>query len=543
VNASRKADGEKDEDGGRISTGPLGESGVRTEDRSDHRAPPERGPSREPTLLAPSSPPPGDSLEVDVTLKASPAGAPADLSPGSVLDGVYRVEKQIGRGAMGTVYLVEHLRLGRKFAAKVVSDRLALDEALAHRLRNEARVASRIQHENIVDVTHLGQTPSGALFIVMELLSGKDLRETLVERREKGETPWLPDEELRSIASDMMAGLAAAHAAGVVHRDLKPDNVFLEQRDGRLRAKLVDFGIAKVQQSDEDLRLTRTGQIIGTPLYMSPEQARSSAEVDTRSDIYSLGAVLYELVTGRLPLEAKSLYDIIVKHATEPPEPPHIHRPDVLPAVEGVILRCLAKRPDDRFATVEAMRKAWDEAWQGLGASEPRTLPPTPVAIAPAGERRDAAPTRTPFALVAVGVLGLVAVVAIGVTVSGGGDGAPVAPPEAPPRPESRPPPLSHPPLEARPETPPTVGLDRPVAARVERTIATTPPGATVRIGGQDVGATPYAIDVAGGPVEVELRMRGYRREVRTIAAGDPDTTTIALRRAQDAVRPELAPR
>ena len=348
------------------ATGPLGESGVRTDQNG----------STAPTLLAASTPP-----EARSDANRSQPALGGGLAPGAMLDGVYRVEKLIGRGAMGAVYLVEHLGLGRRFAAKVVAIEHASTPDLVHRLRNEARIASQVQHENIVDVTHLGQTADGALFIVMELLEGCDLRDWMYDRRDAP----IPFDDVRRVAADVMAGLAAAHDAGIVHRDLKPDNVFLVERQGRTRAKLVDFGISKSRHSHEDLNLTRTGQIMGTPLYMAPEQTRSTSDVDARADQYALGVMLYELLAGRLPFVAGNLWDVIVKHATAAPDPLLAARPDTPLAVEAVVLRCLAKQPGDRFESVHAVRAAWDAAWSA----------PAAVSVPPAL----GAPARAPTAL------------------------------------------------------------------------------------------------------------------------------------------------
>ncbi len=484
------------------------------------------------------------------TLHASPGGAPADLLTGTILDGVYRVEKEIGRGAMGTVYVVEHLRLGRKFAAKVVSTRHAENSEIASRLSNEARVASRVQHENIVDVTHLGQTPSGALFIVMELLAGRDLRELMRAQIESDGPRWLPDALIRSLVADVMAGLGAAHAAGIVHRDLKPDNIFVIEGPQRVRAKIVDFGISW-SPSSEDLGLTRDGQIIGTPLYMAPEQARGGPAVDARADLYALGVVCHELLTGALPFDATSVFDMIVKHATEPPPPLRRARPELPAALEEVVLRSLAKKPEDRFQTVAEMRDAWEAAWLTTpqptasatpdampGLVEVSALPPeASQAASIAEEATSASQPRAAKIALGLAVLGLLAIAAFAFSPAESAsiavrpviDGTPPADPSpSPPQVD----PLGTE-VEVAPELPP---------AHWQRLITTEPAGATVSIGGHEVGTTPYSVDVDGAPVPVELRLRGYRREGLSVATGSSEAIHVALRRARDAP-PELAPR
>ncbi|MBX3247751.1 MAG: serine/threonine protein kinase, partial [Myxococcales bacterium] len=312
------------------------------------------------------------TAEVGETLRASPGAGGAFLPHGSWLDKSYRVKDLLGRGAMGAVYLVEHVELGKEFAAKVVAGAHGLDPAAITRLRNEARMASSIDHENIVGVSHLGTLPDGSVFVVMERLRGEDLRARMERRRAAGD-PWLPDDEVRAIVPPLLSALASAHAAGIVHRDLKPDNIFLHHRRGLITPKIVDFGIGKLRNAEEDLRLTATGQIIGTPLYMAPEQSRSSDIVDHRTDLYSMGVVLYELLTGRLPFDAKSLYELVVKHVTETPPDPRTLRADLPDPVAELLLRCLQKAPDARPQTADELSRAWREAW-----GEPAGLPAAP---------------------------------------------------------------------------------------------------------------------------------------------------------------------
>ena len=297
------------------------------------------------------------------TLQSNREAAPLPpLAPGTLLEGVYRVERCIGHGAYGAVYVVEHTQLGRRFAAKVLRPIAAQDPDAAARLRAEARAASAIDHENIVDVVHLGTTPDQSVFEVMELLQGEDLRARLERQRGAPAGPHLPDDESRALAAQILRGLAAAHRAGVVHRDLKPENVFLAQKDGRVVAKLVDFGLSRLVQAGGDPRLTREGAVFGTPLYMPPEQARDASAADARSDLYAFGVLLFELVTGRVPFEAATVTECLVKHATEAPPRPTTLRPDLSPALEAVILRCLEKDPARRFGSADEAREALEAA-------------------------------------------------------------------------------------------------------------------------------------------------------------------------------------
>lgn len=320
----------------------------------------------------PLSPEPSDA-GVAATLRSSPnAATTGGLAPGALLEGNYRVIELLGKGAMGAVYLVEHVALGKRFAAKVVADSARMDAAAMHRLRNEARMASAIDHEHIVGVSHLGTTEDGLLFVVMELLRGEDLRARSVRQRQRaarGEgDPWLSNDEVRAIASPVLSALEAAHGAGVVHRDLKPENIFLHERHGKIVPKIVDFGIGKLRSPEAgDLRLTATGQIVGTPLYMAPEQTRSTTLVDHRADVYAMGVLLFELLTGRLPFEAGHIYEIVLKHATETPPDPRSLRPDLPDAVAEVVLRCLEKSQSARYQSAAELLEAWESAWSAYG--------------------------------------------------------------------------------------------------------------------------------------------------------------------------------
>ncbi|MBX7197467.1 MAG: protein kinase [Sandaracinaceae bacterium] len=471
-----------------------------------------------------------------------------DLEAGTLLDESYRVISVLGRGGMGTVYLVEHTKLGRRFAAKVLADHLAADAVLVARLHAEARVASRLRHENIVDVTHLGQTSAGAIFIVMELLEGRDLR-ALLDSDSQGR--GLPFPLVRSLAEDIFAALVAAHAQGVVHRDLKPENVFLSETDRGTRAKIVDFGIAK-SGGEQDLGLTQTGQVIGTPLYMSPEQARDTSSVDARSDQYSLGIVLYEMLTGRLPFEAKNAYELVVMHATELPRPLRLLREDVPASVEQVVLRCLAKAADARFADMSALRDAWRDAWgaeptspsmrahstSGDHASRAESSRPAPdsasrpsLAAAKATHERWMAAA----AVIVVAVLGagIVAVLSSG---RPGDTGASTvaAPPDA------------HVETDAAVALPDVLELPRAMEPPPSvRTVHTRPEGATLETPDGTTCTTPCDVTLPrSGSLEITLSLRGFRTVERALGLDDPDELTVTLPAQRSAGHaPELAPR
>jgi serine/threonine-protein kinase len=265
---------------------------------------------------------------------------------GRVLGGRYRLLRQLGTGGMGSVWLCEHVALGRRFALKVLNADRAADPELVARFRQEARAASGITQENVVDVIDSGQDPDGEHYYVMEALDGRSLGQVL---REDGP---LPVGRALALLEQICRALAAAHGRGVVHCDVKPDNVLIEPlADGGERAKLIDFGISRLPGAG---RLTRDGEVIGTPEYMSPEQA-AGEEVDALTDVYATGVLAFELLTGCLPLVGPTAIATLVAHQTQLPAPPGQRRPGLGPEVDELVLRALAKRPADRFPSMQAM--------------------------------------------------------------------------------------------------------------------------------------------------------------------------------------------
>jgi len=266
----------------------------------------------------------------------------ADPYIGATIDGRYEVESLIGEGGMGVVYRCTHTIIGKKVAMKVLRADMARSEEVVGRFLNEARSASSIGNPHIIDISDFGRLPDGATYFIMEYLEGTSLSGAA----ERGP---LALDRVGTIAIQLCEALAAAHDVGIVHRDLKPENIFLVRRGSqRDFVKVLDFGIAKVGSTGG--RFTQAGQVFGTPHYMSPEQA-AGTNVDHRADIYAVGVLLYELVTGRLPFDADTFMGILSQHMYKEPEPPstflQFQRLD--PDLERIILCCLKKDPDDRY--------------------------------------------------------------------------------------------------------------------------------------------------------------------------------------------------
>jgi serine/threonine protein kinase len=278
-----------------------------------------------------------------------------------IIDGKYEIVRELSKGGMGAVYEARHLRTGRKVALKLILvegvARKTPSDAL-RRFEREARAAGSIESRHVVSVLDTGVDASTAEhYIVMELLSGEDLRQLI---RRAGA---LPAPLALSIAAQVCVGLRRAHALGIIHRDIKPGNIYLaRQEDGRVEVKILDFGIAKLRvdplASNDGHDLTRSGSVLGSPLYMSPEQATGSRDVDVRSDIWSLGIVMYEALTGAAPHAHRALGAVILAICSEPARPLREQASWVSPEVAAVVHRALALEPGQRFASAKEMQAA-----------------------------------------------------------------------------------------------------------------------------------------------------------------------------------------
>ncbi|MBL9016536.1 MAG: serine/threonine protein kinase [Myxococcales bacterium] len=328
-----------------------------------HYTPAPTPPSAQPTSILPDH---GAHAHAHAPVAASPNHPTSYLPPvvdplvGSTLAGRYHVIKKLGEGGMGAVYLATHNLLEKQVALKVLHGEFARKQDLVERFMQEAKAASRIRHENVIDISDFGTTPEGMVFFAMELLKGHDLHEEIARARLAGQL--LPWSRSKRIFLQICSALSAAHSHGIIHRDLKPENVYLVEFLGEPDfVKLLDFGIAKLTEVDEGGRkLTKTGMLFGTPEYMSPEQARGEA-VDHRVDVYAMGCILFQLVTGRVPFEADNFMGVLSLHLTEPPPsiPPEVFDRIGAPReLAAVIDRALLKDKNQRWNTIDDLANA-----------------------------------------------------------------------------------------------------------------------------------------------------------------------------------------
>jgi serine/threonine protein kinase len=391
---------------------------------------------------------------------------------GTVVGG-YRIVAKLNEGGMGAVYRAEHALIGKPAAVKVLLPELSMNRDVVGRFFNEARATTQIRHPGIVEVFDFGYLPDGQAYLVMEFLDGEPLSRRIHRLGQ------LDEASATGILRAVCAALTAAHAHGIVHRDLKPDNIFLV-RDPEIgeRPKLLDFGIAKLTDTaNAPTSKTRTGTVMGTPMYMSPEQCRGAGDVDHRSDLYSLGCILHELVCGRPPFVAEGAGEIIGAHQFVAPLPPSRYRPGLSPQIESVILRLLAKRPDDRIQSAQEL--IW--ALGGTPTSPPAMVAPRAPTAPPAPTRTTtlssgaAQTVRTPtsasrragWAAIGGAALAVAVIAAIGL---GGSD----RPPDAGPAPAASP--VEAAALPAAPPPPAPVVVDAGVAVAPE-TPAAAPEG------------------------------------------------------------------
>nr|WP_153817530.1 serine/threonine-protein kinase [Polyangium spumosum] len=414
----------------------------------------------------------------------------ADPLIGQIIDARYEVVSVLGEGGTGSVYEVRHTTLGRRFALKVLRADIARDAQIVTRFIQEAKAAAAIGHPNIVAVSDFGEVvpdksaplSSKVPYFVMELLTGSSLASVLRSER------ILPADRTAAIGLQCALGLASAHEAGVIHRDLKPDNVFLVRSGDREFVKLLDFGLAKIAGTS---RVTRQGIIFGTPHYMSPEQAMGQP-VDHRTDIYALGVIMYECLTGRVPFEADSFKGVLDQHihGAAVPVEQRVPDPTQIGPLGDIINRCLAKNPAERFATMAELAAALEEAMGLIPQSGDLTFGEEGQAIGPPRVAKQEAPAaagaRGPLVVVlaaaTVIALGVVAYLAIqpppapnaaGTTATNASPNAPTTPTVTAPATPTTPAVVATPAPTPTPTTPPAVATEDPAPTATQ---ATAPP-------------------------------------------------------------------
>jgi serine/threonine-protein kinase len=298
------------------------------------------------------------------------------ISAGQVIDGKYRIVRLLGTGGMGAVYEGENVRIRRKVAIKMLHLSVSTQADVVTRFEREAQASALVGSEHICEVLDFGVLADNTRYMVMEYLDGETLSSRI---RRHGRL--LPLQTI-PLLLQILEALAAAHAAGIIHRDLKPDNVFiLPQRSGQKDfIKILDFGVSKFAQTGgEEMNVTRAGAVVGTPYYMSPEQAKGSSAIDARTDVYAIGVLLYQATTGQVPYQAETFNELLFKIVLEVAPPPQVYVPDIDPEFAGIILKAMAREPEHRFQSCAEFAAAL----QGFQAARSSALPAPPAAPPP----------------------------------------------------------------------------------------------------------------------------------------------------------------
>jgi eukaryotic-like serine/threonine-protein kinase len=470
--------------------------------------------------------------------------------------GNYVVRSLLGEGGMGRVWLAEHPLIGRKMAVKVIHPDFARNPEALSRFFTEALAATRIGHSAIVDIVDYGQTAEGEGYFVMELLTGDSLHQAMAKRR-------FTIPEIVEIGYQLADGVAAAHTAGILHRDLKPENIYVLPRSNGIQVKILDFGLAKLTAGDTEVgHKTRLGAVMGTPCYMAPEQCAGHGNLDGRVDVYAVGVILYEMITGVRPFDGDNFTQILLKHMMEPPPPIAPLAPECPEWLDQTVMQLLAKdvasrpqmqdlatqlgtiaqsqaprpistpggvaRPGSylgpRPASVQGVQGLKTPTTLGLGAGEPTVKEPIP-----ATRPRSKAPI----------FIAAATVIAIGAGIAAltlRGSAAKPAPTPIAAKPVDPPPPVVVPDLKL-PEVATVVPDAAPTApTTITLQLESDPPGAAVLLDGKQVGVTPYAHETAPGdaPLRFTFEKAGHEPRTKDITPREGQVVSVALARLPD---------
>jgi serine/threonine-protein kinase len=510
---------------------------------------------------------------------------PDVLSPqapmiGQLIGDRYKIIRKIGEGGMGEVYVAEHIHIEKRVALKLLRAEVLSNQEAVSRFRIEARSASSIGHDNIIQIDDFGTLPDGRVYMAMEFLQGAPLNELLAREP-------LPIHRALDIMIQTAKGLSAAHAKNITHRDMKPENVYVTQKEGRDVPKILDFGIAKVSGGDTAQNLTVAGTIFGTPFYMAPEQAMGG-KMDHRVDIYAMGIILYEVFTGTVPFKAETFMGILTQHITQPPVPPSQMAAQngriCPPELEAIILKCIQKDPNQRYQTMAELTNALMEFYRFYVGANAMTQMPWAQQSGPYG-RASSGPFQAagysgmqsvppvgkkkgwvlPVAIVGV----LAAGAAVAIVVLGGGDKQPIvagaidagtgevagttpdaatvveAPvPDATTVAQADLPDAQRASTDIpRPPDPPPDDPDRPGVRMVDVTLVSRPPNAIVYRGGTYVGQAPLAVSVRRGEkTRFTMKLDDYRDLTFTVDGSKKVEERRLVRKELQYVNPDLKP-
>jgi serine/threonine protein kinase len=477
--------------------------------------------------------------------------ATRQLPPGTMLDDKYRIDSLLAVGGMGAVYAGTHTQLRKKVAVKILNPQLNTPAMIA-RFQREAITASQIGHEGIAQVTDLGTSRDGEAFLVMELLEGDSLAKRLKS------TGPMAIELAAELGCAILAPLHAAHQAGIVHRDLKPDNVFLVRQSRGELVKLLDFGISRAAGLDAEMRLTNTGAVMGTPFYMSPEQARGDHEVGPASDLYSFGVILYEMLVGALPITGENYNQLLYRVITGEYERARTRRPDIPEALDGIIASAMALEPELRppsaadleHALLQFCRPAFrDHMLQRISSagivfgttspfrrSDPVVTPlphgTDPTLLAPSGMTDPPKPTKRsvlPFILLSVLVAG--GVVAAIVASKGGDEAEPA---------ESKT--VEMKPVATEPAVAPPPAVTPPAPAKITLRFAVEPKDAVIAVDGNAVTSGELVVAADSTEHALTVSAPGYKEHTETLKFDESQRLIIKLERATRTTTPPKRP-